>query len=52
MQQYNIKNSKQLPEINRFDPQALAMCMRPGDVGRFTRKSVTSVDYDYYRVCV
>lgn len=50
--QYNIKNSKQLPEINRFDPQALAMCMRPGDVGRFTRKSVTSVDYDYYRVCV
>lgn len=50
--QYNIKNSKQLPEINRFDPQAQIMCMRPGDVGRFTRKSVTSVDYDYYRVCV
>lgn len=50
--QYNIKNSKQLPEINRFDPQAQVMCMRPGDVGRFTRKSVTSVDYDYYRVCV
>lgn len=50
--QYNIKNSKQLPEINRFDPQAQVMCMRPGDVGRFTRKSVTSVEYDYYRVCV
>ena len=50
--QYNIKNSKQLPEINRFDPQAQVMCMRPGDVGRFTRKSVTSVDYDYFSVCV
>jgi len=48
----NITDFKQLPEISRFDPQALAMTMRPGDVGQFIRKSVTSLNYNYYRVCV
>ena len=48
----NITDFKQLPEISRFDPQALAMCMRPNDVGQFIRKSVTSLNYNYYRVCV
>jgi DNA-directed RNA polymerase subunit H (RpoH/RPB5) len=48
----NITVFKQLPEISRFDPQALAMCMRPNDVGQFIRKSVTSLNYNYYRVCV
>ena len=28
-QKFNIQNSKQLPEISRFDPQALAICLRP-----------------------
>lgn len=49
---YNLKSFKQLPEINRFDPQALAMSMRPGDIGRIERNSVTSLNYDYYRYCV
>ncbi len=48
----NITDFKQLPEISRFDPQALAMCMRPGDVGQFIRNSVTSLNYNYYRICV
>ena len=26
---YNINNDQQLPEISRFDPQALALCVRP-----------------------
>ena len=26
---YNIQTLSQLPEISRFDPQALAMCLRP-----------------------
>ena len=29
---FNIKLLNQLPEISRFDPQALALCMRPGPV--------------------
>jgi DNA-directed RNA polymerase subunit H (RpoH/RPB5) len=52
MQKYNLKSTNQLPEIGRFDPQALALSMRPGDVCKIARDSVTSVEYDYYRVCV
>jgi DNA-directed RNA polymerase subunit H (RpoH/RPB5) len=49
---YNILSNKQLPEISRFDPQALAMCMRPGQICKFNRDSSTAMFYDYYRVCV
>jgi len=49
---YNIKDLKQLPEISRFDPQALALCIRPGQVCMFNRESVTALFYDYYRLCV
>jgi DNA-directed RNA polymerase subunit H (RpoH/RPB5) len=49
---YNIKELKQLPEISRFDPQALALCIRPGQVCMFNRESVTAMFYDYYRLCV
>jgi DNA-directed RNA polymerase subunit H (RpoH/RPB5) len=52
MQKYNLKSVNQLPEIGRFDPQALALSMRPGDVCQINRDSVTSIEYDYYRVCV
>jgi DNA-directed RNA polymerase subunit H (RpoH/RPB5) len=52
MQKYNLKSTNQLPEIGRFDAQALALSMRPGDVCQITRDSVTSIEYDYYRVCV
>jgi len=52
MQKFNLKSVNQLPEIGRFDPQALALSMRPGDVCQIARDSVTSVEYDYYRVCV
>ena len=49
---YNILSNKQLPEISRFDPQALAMCMRPGQICKFNRDSSTAMFYDYYRICV
>jgi DNA-directed RNA polymerase subunit H (RpoH/RPB5) len=52
MQQYNFKDVKKLPEISRFDPQALAMCLRPGDVCNFYRDSATAMKYNYYRVCI
>lgn len=49
---YNILSNKQLPEISRFDPQALVMCMRPGQICKFNRESSTAMFYDYYRICV
>ena len=49
---YNIKSLQQLPEISRFDPQALAICMRPGQVCMIFRKSATALSYTYYRICV
>lgn len=51
-QKYNIMDTKQLPEISRFDPQALAKCMRPGQVCKFERESSSALFYDYYRICV
>ena len=52
MVQLKIKTKKQLPEISRFDPQALALCLRPGNIAKFTRKSITALETVYYRVCV
>lgn len=48
----NIKDLKQLPEISRFDPVALAILLRPGQVVKFVRSSITALKADYYRVCV
>ena len=48
----NIKDLSQLPEISRFDPQSLAICLRPGEVCKFVRDSATSMKNIYYRVCV
>lgn len=49
---YNFKSKDKLPEISRFDPQALALCLRPGDVIKIDRKSNTALDYNYYRYCL
>lgn len=52
MKKFNMKNISQFPEIGRFDSQALAMSMRPGQVGMFERDSITALKTEYYRVCV
>jgi DNA-directed RNA polymerase subunit H (RpoH/RPB5) len=49
---YNLTGVQQLPEISRFDPVALLICMRPGQVCKIERNSQTSIVSDYYRVCV
>jgi DNA-directed RNA polymerase subunit H (RpoH/RPB5) len=50
--QYNLTGVQQLPEISRFDPVSLLICMRPGQVCKIERNSQTSIVSDYYRVCV
>lgn len=52
MTKYKLKNLSQLPEISRFDPVALLIMLRPGQVCEINRKSATSVSTLYYRVCV
>lgn len=42
----------QLPEISRYDPMALAICLRPNQVCKIKRKSMTAINNYYYRVCV
>jgi DNA-directed RNA polymerase subunit H (RpoH/RPB5) len=51
-QQYNLKSLNQLPEISRFDPVALLIELRPGQVCKIERDCITSVNSVYYRVCV
>lgn len=50
--EYNLKTLMDLPEISRFDPQALSLCLRPKQVIKIDRKSDTALEYNYYRVCV
>jgi len=52
MKDFSIRNTKQLPELSRFDPQALAISLRPGDICKITRDSATALKTNYYRVCV
>ena len=51
-EKYHIHTVDKLPEISRFDPQALALNLRPRQVIRIIRKSNTALEYNYYRVCV
>jgi DNA-directed RNA polymerase subunit H len=48
---YYITSDKELPEISRFDPVALAMGIRPGELVEITRSSPTAITTKYYRLC-
>jgi DNA-directed RNA polymerase subunit H (RpoH/RPB5) len=52
VKQYNLTSVKQLPEIDRFDPVALALSMRPDQVGKIVRSSITALKTVMYRVCI
>jgi len=52
MKKYQLKTKSQLPEISRFDPQALVIGIRPGQICKIQRPSTTALTTDYYRVCV
>jgi DNA-directed RNA polymerase subunit H (RpoH/RPB5) len=51
--EYNITKPNQISEISRiYDPQARAICIRPGQICEIERSSVTALTYKYYRICV
>ena len=49
---YNIINDDQLPTISRFDPVAMAICMKPTDICHILRSSQNAIRGDYFRLCV
>jgi DNA-directed RNA polymerase subunit H len=52
MRKYNITERKQFPEIGRFDPVSLALCLRPGQICKIHRPTPTAGTSMFYRVCV
>ena len=51
-EKYKLKSLQQLPTISRFDPLALALMMRPGQVAKFVRNSATALETKTWRICV
>lgn len=49
---YNIIDDNQLPTISRFDPVAMAICMKPTDICHILRSSQNAIRGDYFRLCV
>jgi DNA-directed RNA polymerase subunit H (RpoH/RPB5) len=52
MEKYNVSSLEQLPEINRFDPVAKLIGIKPKEVCEIKRPSKTAIESYYYRVCV
>lgn len=48
---YNIMKDENWPEISRFDPPAMAIGLRPGQVTEITRNSPTALETKYWRLC-
>jgi DNA-directed RNA polymerase subunit H (RpoH/RPB5) len=49
---YNISSTDQLPKISRFDPVAIAICIKPGEICEIIRTSKNAIQSKYYRICV
>lgn len=52
MKKYNILSLEQFPEINRFDPVAKLIGIKPKEVCEIRRPSKSAIEANYYRVCV
>jgi len=49
---FNIVDNSKIPEISRFDPVALALMMRPGEICKIIRPSKTAITSEFYRICI
>lgn len=52
LKKYNIIHTDQLPKISRFDPVAIAICIKPGEICEIIRTSKNAIQSNYYRICV
>tara|TARA_Y100000741_G_C18207319_1_gene540198 strand:+ start:458 stop:1105 length:648 start_codon:yes stop_codon:yes gene_type:complete len=48
---YHIKSDDKLPEISQFDPPAVIIGLRPGQICEITRPNKTSLTSTFYRIC-
>ena len=52
LKKYNVQDKAgELPLISRFDPVAMAIGLRPGQICEITRPSQTAIQSKYYRLC-
>ena len=49
---YNIIDNSNIPEISRFDPVSIAIGLRPGEICKIDRASITAINGVYYRYCI
>ena len=49
---YNVTTDTEFPVLNRFDPVAQIIGIRPGQVCEIIRPSKTAIEATYYRMCV
>ena len=49
---YNITNTKMIPTLSYFSPVSLVLGIRPGDICHIERFSKTSINSDFYRICI
>ena len=52
IEKYNITDLKELPEISVYDPVAIRIGLRPGEICKIYRGSQTSILSKYYRFCI
>lgn len=52
MKKYSITNTKMIPNISYFSPVSLVLGIRPGDICKIERFSKTSINSDFYRICI
>jgi len=49
---FNLTDDLNIPEISRFDPAAVAIGLKPGEICKIIRSSKTSILSEYYRICI
>tara|TARA_X000000950_G_scaffold7378_1_gene8053 strand:+ start:4988 stop:5641 length:654 start_codon:yes stop_codon:yes gene_type:complete len=52
MLKFNITSEEEIPEISRFDPVAIILFLRPGELCEITRYNKTSIKNIFYRICI
>ena len=50
-EKYNITNNREIPDISRFSPVAMAIGIRPGEICEIIRPSRTAIKTTFYRIC-
>tara|TARA_B100001057_G_scaffold499929_1_gene612568 strand:+ start:455 stop:1096 length:642 start_codon:yes stop_codon:yes gene_type:complete len=52
MKEYYISDESKFPEISRFDPVAMTIGLRPGELVKIIRSSPTAITSTFYRLCL